>query len=348
MLNYSSLAINRAWVEGDTNVTMETNKYFDDMHRLGYEIQVSQIVTVDVCSSSVQVVASCYTEDHTGIKALEHVKFSTGKKVILIYQLYAGLSVIDNAFSYFNGMVRKFAEQNGWYWPKWWSEGIGMPSIRAMHALSLLAEDVARSQSGQLFFTHLVVPHYPYIYDANCDERDPSAWEPAHEREPLPPNTAQSRARRYPLYFEQIQCLYKKLEAMFRRWQETGVFDRAVIIVHGDHGSRIYLHRPEAANRDEMLVADYADAFSTLLAVKAPGYEPGYDLRWIAIQDLLPDLAIQGRPRQMAPGQSDHPALGSEQLPYVFLEGGSPGRMLKQPLPNFGDASRGAHPRGTQ
>jgi hypothetical protein len=279
---------------------------------------------------------------------LEHTKFSSREKAILIYQLYARLSVIDNALLYFNTLARGFAEQNGWDWPKWWSDGVGMPAIRAMHAMSLLAEQVVRSQSGQLFFAHLVLPHYPYIYDANCNERDPSVWEPAHDREPLPPNTTQLRAQRYRLYLEQLQCLYEKLDAMFRRWQEAGVFDRAVIIIHGDHGSRIYLHRPEASNRGEMLVSDYADAFSTLLAVKAPGYEPGYDLRWIAIQDFLPEFAIQGRPRQTAQEDSARLASSSDQLPYVFLGAGPGAPMVKQPLPSFGDADRAQNQLGAR
>jgi hypothetical protein len=348
MLNYTSQPLNRAWVKGDRHVTMEANRYFEDKHRIGYEIRAFQVVTVDVCAPTMHIVASCYTDDYSGIKALENTEFSSGTKAALIYQLYARLSIIDNALRYFNAVVRRFAEQNGWDWPRWWSGGVGMPSIRAMHTMSVLAEEVAHSRSGQLFFAHVLFPHYPYIYDANCDERDPSDWEPAHDDLPLPPNTTQSREQRYALHLEQVQCLYKKLDAMFRRWQEAGVFDHAIIIIHGDHGSRIYLHRPNTSNLEEMLVSDYADAFSTLLAVKAPGYEPGYDLRWVAIQDLIPKLAIRGQPRQMAEGESERLTSSSEQPPYVFLEGDGSGRMVRQPLPSFGDAGRVMNQRDAQ
>lgn len=345
MLNYASRPLNRGWVHGDRDVVMDTNRYFEDMHRRGYEIHTFQIVTVDLCRPTMSLVTSCYTVDHIGIKALENTKFSLENKVGLIYKLYARLSVIDSAFFYFNTLARGFAEQHGWDWPKWWSEGIGMPSIRAIHTLSLLAEEVARSRSGQMFFAHLLVPHSPYIYQADCNERDPADWEPAHDPEPLPPNTMESRAQRYALHLAQVQCLYKKLGGMFRRWQEAGVFDRARIIIHGDHGSRIYLHRPKASNRDEMLVSDYADAFSTLLAVKAPGYEPGYDLRWIAIQDFLPQLATQGQPRPMVRGDAARLTSYSDQQPYVLLEGDGSGQMAKQPLPSFGDAGRAVNHR---
>jgi hypothetical protein len=349
MLNYTSQARNRAWVAGDRNVVMKGNRYFEDMHRLGYEIHAFQIVTVDLCSPSIDIVTSCYTEDHTGIKALKDARISSDKKAILIYQLYARLSVIDGALSYFNTRIRDFAKQHGWDWPEWWSDGLAMPSLRAMHTLALLADEVARSRPGQLFFAHLLIPHYPYIYDADCNERDPAYWEMAHDPEPLPPNTMQSRARRYELHFAQVRCLYKKLEGVFRRWEEAGVFDRAKIILHGDHGSRIYLHWPEASNREEMLVSDYADAFSTLLAVKAPGYEPGYDLRWIAIQNLLPELAMRGRPRQTAQEGPAHLTSSSDQLPYVFLEGAGRGApMVKQPLPSFGGTGGAVNQGGAQ
>jgi hypothetical protein len=348
-LNYTSRPLWHAWADGDRNVVLQSNRYFADMSRAGYEIHAFQIGLVDLCRPSAPILASCYTEDHTGLRSLETSQFSLDEKTVLIYKLYARLSKINDAFQNFNTRVRGLAEQNGWEWPRWWSEVAGMPPVGAVHTLSLLADAVARSAPGQMFFAHLLLPHNPYIYDGNCNERHPADWDLAHDSEPLPANTMQSRAHRYALYLEQVQCLYKKLGETFERWQEAGVFDHAIIIMHGDHGSRIYLHRPEAPNLEEILVSDYADAYSTLLAVKAPGYEPGYDLRWIAIQDLLPQLVTQGQPRQMAQGEPARLLSGLEPLPYVFLNRDGPRlELVKQPLPTFGDASRVANHFGLQ
>jgi hypothetical protein len=107
------------------------------------------------------------------------------------------------------------------------------------------------------------------------------------------------------------------------------------IIIHGDHGSRIYLHEPTRANRSKLLVSDYADAFSTLLAVKAPGVEPGYDLRSISIHDLLPQLAMPSRPT--AQQASARLTSSADEVPFVYLEQEGSLRMVKQPLPRFGD-----------
>ena len=337
MFNYASRPLWHDWVDGNRSVGLKSNRYFADMSRAGYEIHAFQIRLVDLCRPSTRVVESCYTQDHSGLRFLDARQFSLDEKVMLIYKLYRRLSKITSLI-HFNTRVRRLAEQNGWQWTRAQTEVAGMPPVGAAHTLSLLAEAVARSQPGQLFLAHLLLPHNPYVYDANCDERHPAAWDRAHDKEPLPPNTIQSRAHRYALYFEQVQCLYKKLGETFERWREAGVFDRAIIILHGDHGSRIYLNRPEAPNLQKMLVSDYADAYSTLLAVKAPGYEPGYDLRWIAIQDFLPRLITQGRSRQVGRGEPARLAPGSEP-PYVFLNRDGPRRRLvKQPLPTFEDA----------
>jgi hypothetical protein len=213
-----------------------------------------------------------------------------------------------------------------------------MPAVRALYEMSLVSDAVTQSRSGDFFFAHLLIPHYPYIYDAGCNERNQADWESAADDDPLPPNTMQSRQRRYALYFEQVQCTYEKLGEMFEKWQLAGVFQHATIIIQGDHGSRINLNRPQASSVERMLLSDYADSFSTLLAVKAPGFEPGYDLRRIAIQDVLPWLAVQAQSKQ---GQGGSAGLTSrpESAPYVFLERDGPGPMARQPLPSFGAAA---------
>ena len=216
-----------------------------------------------------------------------------------------------------------------------------MPAVRALYELSMVSDAVAQSRPGDFFFAHLLIPHYPYIYDAGCNERNQADWE---LWQPTMIRCRQTQCnhvqRRYALYFEQVQCTYKKLGEMFDKWQRAGVFEDATIIIQGDHGSRINLNRPQASNVEQMLISDYADLFSTLLAVKAPGYEPGYDLRRIAIQDILPQLAVQGQSRAEEQGEparlTSQPGVGALRLPGRRR----PGPMARQPLPSFGDRRR--------
>ena len=109
-------------------------------------------------------------------------------------------------------------------------------------------------------------------------------------------------------------------DAMFQAWKRVGIFDRLVIVVHGDHGSKIREHAERELSR-----ADYVDTFSTLFAVRQPGLPAGYDRRVAAIQELLEEvvarqLAITGltlnRTRPLCfplrrPGQANGPAAAS-------------------------------------
>jgi hypothetical protein len=121
---------------------------------------------------------------------------------------------------------------------------------------------------------------------------------------------------------------------MFDRWRQTGLYDRMLIIVQGDHGSRIWLHPPIAANKDRLVPSDYTDAFSTLFAVKAPGLEPAYDTRTVAIQDLLPAVA-SAQPLDRLPASETEPYVLLETQPPVLAEDGTD--MVRQPMPAFGD-----------
>ena len=108
-----------------------------------------------------------------------------------------------------------------------------------------------------------------------------------------------------------MRCLYRKLDAMFQEWQKAAILDRMVIIVHGDHGSKIYQRRPSANDQHKLSHADYLDGFSTLFAVKGPRHPPGYDRRVAPIEQLLGEVV--GVPT----GDDDMYAE-----PYVFLRTG--------------------------
>ena len=106
------------------------------------------------------------------------------------------------------------------------------------------------------------------------------------------------------------------------------MFSRSRIIIHGDHGSRLYRREPNIANEDELLTSDYIDSFSALFAVKAPGLEAGYDRRMVAIQDVLAAVA-----HDQPLGQLSGPA----RKPYVLLRDPKGVEMVRRPMPDFGE-----------
>ena len=60
-------------------------------------------------------------------------------------------------------------------------------------------------------------------------------------------NEAEWRRLRYSRYLEQVSCTHKLLSRMFDALVEADVFDESILLVHGDHGSRITTAPPEPA-----------------------------------------------------------------------------------------------------
>jgi arylsulfatase A-like enzyme len=72
-------------------------------------------------------------------------------------------------------------------------------------------------------------------------------------------------------YFEQVRCTHRRLETLFEELKRNGSGDDTEIVLHGDHGSRIFETAPRARNLERLTSQDLPDAFITLFAVKAPG-----------------------------------------------------------------------------
>jgi hypothetical protein len=120
-------------------------------------------------------------------------------------------------------------------------------------------------------------------------------------------------------------CAQKKVDALIAAIPPSLRQD-AIIIVQGDHGSRISLVDPTTVAPVEPSASDYADMFSTLFAVRSPSIEHGYDTRVAPITCLLRSLA-----------QSDFQSLSgvdSCSTPNIVFFMGSE-TPQQRPLPNF-------------
>ena len=173
-----------------------------------------------------------------------------------------------------------------------------------------------------------MMPHYPYVYNANCELRQPQEWlERVDGDAPLGvANTVDSRAARYARYFEQASCVLKKLEGLMAAIPPSLRRD-AIVIIQGDHGSRLSLIEPELPGGSRMSAADYADSYSTLFAVRSPDLEAGYDRRLVPITCVMRTLVESGF-RSLS-------ALDAcATSPTVFMTDHE--RTVAMPLPVFG------------
>ncbi|MGV7222365.1 MAG: hypothetical protein ACQ9MH_12645 [Nitrospinales bacterium] len=166
----------------------------------------------------------------------------------------------------------------------------GAPSTQSSLTLKTLIDDIRVSSKGTLFFAHLIDPHDPYVYDSNCQlNKNPiSEWTTSEDPISIQgPNSISSRILKYKQYSKQINCLNKKLQILFNAMRSMKIYDKAIIIIHGDHGSRIWRTSLYAGRPNHLETADFMDAYSTLFTVKAEGYKSGYYLETLSLNQAF-------------------------------------------------------------
>jgi hypothetical protein len=253
------------------------NAYFERLHQAGYAIRAHRIEYLDVCAGRVTPWA-CRSYEETSLAVLHDVPGSVLEKLSVVSGVFLARSVavgrVRNAYA----RARLSLLNTGIDLPAWtWERNVVSP-IATMAALDAIEADLARSQPGELFFAHLLIPHYPYVYDAECRPQPPAKWGTRRDYDHVigDSNTAAARATRYSQYLEQVRCAARKIDELLGAIPPPLRHD-AVVIVHGDHGSRIGTVEPNRGRKRSFAPSDYADFFSTLFAVRSPRIEAGYD-----------------------------------------------------------------------
>jgi hypothetical protein len=268
----------REWahlVEGKTRPYVLTDSaYFRHLSNLGYQLHVYQSDHLDYCRVPGVSYAACYRYKGNSIGSLLSTSLPTSERAQFILNSFMAAS------TYLNRLRAKYAEL---------TEALGTGVLPALDhavsrvgplavlpALGQLERDLASASRGHAYFAHLLIPHYPYVLDESCrvrQEVEQWLYNLASAHSGAPANTPASRAERYRNYFAQIRCQQTLLERLFATMKDAGVWRDALVIVHGDHGSRIVRHLPIAANAALLTQADFDDAFSTLFAARIPGRE---------------------------------------------------------------------------
>lgn len=322
MLNLTARDLDHSYFDGLRQpFVLRENAYFRLLSESGYRIRVYQSTYLDLCQAERLNLEFCLSYSGS-IKWIENAELGTTEKMKLIGSgLMGSLTVLEGMRALYQGIRGRLAGY-GWDAPAWPDAIMHRGTLPVLPVLARMRADIERAPHGTLFFAHLLMPHYPYIYDRSCRIRPKIVdWLSRDSAEPLPPlvNTDTSRAERYAHYFEQVRCQQRELQRLLDIVRATAGED-AIVIVHGDHGSRIAKYWPEMMNADRLSSQDYRDAYSTLFAVKSPRVEAGYDPAPASLTSLLADLLpllIDGRSNR-------GPAtVHSKDGRYVFLRGPS-------------------------
>lgn len=312
----------------DTNqepFVFKDNAYFRELSNRGYRLRVYQSTYMDYCHAIGANVVSCTTYPHNSIKSIENLPLATSEKASFIVHSFLMTSYRARWAMKRYRKLRKTTKDWGWDLPPWYEHSDKSGPTGAVPVFAQIGHDISAGAKGTVFFAHLLMPHNPYAYRANCKLRDRvSDWLGRFDlSEGYKENTAASRAERYTRYLEQIQCQQQLLGDLFETLRKAGVFDDAIIIVHGDHGSRIVRHLPQLEERDQFSYDDYLDAFSVLFAVKTPSRDAGYDLTQSPLQELLAGVlgkewTVAERNSVFLEGKENEPLVS---VPMVSIKG---------------------------
>jgi hypothetical protein len=180
-----------------------------------------------------------------------------------------------------------------------------------------LARRLSNARPGEAYFAHLLLPHYPYAMDENCRLLPWRKWKRPYGKQDI--------SVRQHAYYAQDRCTIRKIAAALQALDRSPAGKKAIVIIHGDHGSRISQFDPTPDNLGKLSDGDMIALYSTNFAVRSPAIRPGYSSERIPIHVLLKDLAVSGFTKAPAPA-------GRQPL-TVHLDGPdkSPGRLV--PLP---------------
>jgi hypothetical protein len=321
-LNFTSGTTPNELYYGDRPFVLKDSEYFRRLKKMGYNIFVYQSTYMDYCAQLDVFIDRCDTYRYDGTDWMSEIRLDHFQEFQVLFTMYLQRSNIFEKIVKIYLKLNRLLNAVNLSLPPIMEWNGSTASLNSITAFRRFVGEVSRGPGGTVYFAHILLPHGPYAFDRDCQIRPwPFDWAinlPLHSKQ----NTQASREFRYELYFEQMRCTLKILELLFDELRSTGKFADATIIVHGDHGSRIYMNQLKMENFETLTTSDYFDGFSTLFAVRRPGLAADYQTSAVTLPQLLDHFSTNG---------TDRP---SEQLPlHVYLEGLEDRTWVEVPMP---------------
>jgi hypothetical protein len=290
---------------------LTSSELFEREAARGYQIKVVQTTFLDTCGRLGEIITSCVTYPANSLSSLQLLPLDAPRRILLEYSFF--LSVESTFVKWMRSVLWRPRgasprDDDPGNTIAQWHAGRGGAGM-AMFALFQLRDGLRTGLLGSYHFGHILLPHFPYELDRTCKastdvaDRLGAGW-----LDGLWGNTTASRRVRWALYAEQVECVYTKLESLLDTIDSVAPPQGVMIVIHGDHGSRITRNHPIPEHASQLSDQDLLDAFATLLVVRGPGISPGVDTSAVSIQRLVPTL-IYGDSLSRLGGAVAHPVV---------------------------------------
>jgi hypothetical protein len=254
------------------------NPYFARLAGAGYRLHVYQSANLDYCNSSGIPVATCTRIPPTSIANISFLRIPWRQKARLVLRTYLVHSSL--LWSLIPG--EKDLQSRRVFVTR------GLQQLRAAGD-----EVLSRKSRDDAFFVHLLSPHSPYEVDGECVTYLERQLAPA-AFQPTPDSLRKSWKARYRA---QVRCTHRVLGQFLDKVEAVYGPGQAIIVIHGDHGSRATHRcegnvacRPPAATEaavGQFRPLDFLAEFSTFLAVRGPESRGQVHTEATPLQDFL-------------------------------------------------------------
>jgi hypothetical protein len=266
--------------EGAFFASAKGNQYFNLLKHVGYRINVLQSEYIHYCSEP--LVDSCTTYNSAHYGSVADTSLSAGDKAVIL-----GKKMVPNM------VIRAAAKAYLRLYDAGYRLQVPVPStnlnptaINSLVALHRLEQELTDVRPGEVYFAHVLSPHMPYALRSDCTLAPIRQWRERVRSQPM--------VERQEAYARQVICTTTQIGSILRSVKRTPAGRDSIIIIHGDHGSRIARYEPLIENVGRFNDDDLVAGHSTLFAVRGPGIEPGYDPHPYRLVDLLHELAVSG------------------------------------------------------
>ena len=261
-----------------TGVDVGPTVHFDTLSRQGYRLKILQFTFANLCRGTPH--ATCTTYDAASPVPTLRVPLSTSERTLLLLGKIYALS----------GLAKQWAPGR---WTRPFREAGRSGSVGGLAAFDHLTKELRGAQLGDAYFAHIFAPHYPYTVRADCSYLPWREWKSrrsgVHLRE------------RQRAYFAQVRCTTAKLQRALNAFRSSPGGAKGIVIIHGDHGSRITVRDPTNEDSRYLSKADMIAGFSTLFALQAPGVASQYVSEPESIARLLGEFSASGFHQQPVP-----------------------------------------------
>ena len=300
-------------------LSLQSNAYFDRLEALGYQTYVYQSDHVRYCES--KSVRSCTEYSVTDLLPIANSSLRVDEKAsIVTYGLLSLSSLAVNLGVLYDASAILLSRQ-----------GIDLPflainankrtsTLSALAALDQLIPDLRDAKPGEAYFAHILLPHDPYIMNAECKVKSRAEWIVRKSFEA----TWEDRQL---AYFDQLRCAMAKVDEALEALAGSPAGKNSVVVIHGDHGSRITQRELVVENAERGFKdVDLIGTYSTLFAARATAIDPGYDNDRRPVASLLTRLARSGFGERYADPES-------KSAPGIMIENRDWKPVRRHPLP---------------